>query len=118
MSKGDYRRQVDTLRTVHGASVRVVNEVDEEGQPAGGTVVGPGLTAVFQDGPMGGGGQTGAMVEDMLLAAASRLEFYQDGRFACEENAEALEHVAAALEVLDKRTADRRQREVEGTHQE
>ena len=118
MSKGDYHRQVDTLRTVHGASVRVVNEVDEERQPAGGSVVGPGLTAVFQDGPIGGGMQTGAMVEDMLLAAASRLAFYQSGRFACQENAEAAEHVWAALRCLDARTNKRTARGVEGTHQE
>ena len=118
MSKGDYRRQVDNMRTVHGAAVRVVNEVDEEGQPAGGGVVGTGMTVFFQYGLMGGGMQTGAMVEDMLLAMASRLAFYQSGRFACQEYAEALEHLRAAGAALDARTNKRVARGVEGTHQE
>ena len=101
----------------------IENRVDEEGNPAGGNVVGVGLTISWQDGPLGRGTErkkpNGAFVETVIAAALQRIVFYQtakEGKFNCPENAEALEYLNRALAILDKRTKDREKREVEGTH--
>jgi hypothetical protein len=101
----------------------VHDDVDENGNPTGGTVVGVGVTISWQRGPLGRGAHrqppNGAFVEDVIDAARQRLMFYQaaiEGRFACTENAEAIQLLEAALRVLDARTKAREAREVEGTH--
>jgi len=53
---------------------------------------------------------------NVIMAAKDRIEYYQNSRFACPENAEALEHLNKALAVLDARTKAREARKVEGTH--
>lgn len=98
------------------------HDLDQDGNPAGGVTRSPGLHISWQNGPLGRGehrrAQSGAMVEDVLKAAIGRLEFYQEGRFRCEDNARALQHLRDALDVLDRRTADRERRGVEGSHLE
>lgn len=93
---------------------------DADGNPAGGSTFGPGFAISWQNGPLGRGNlrrePNGAFVENIIAAAVGRLEFYQASRFVCAENAEALEHLAAALEILNERTAQREARAVEGTH--
>lgn len=95
--------------------------VDEHGRPAGGKVRGTGLSIDWQNGPLGRGEDrlipNGAFVEDVLAACAARIEHYQDSEFHSLHNAVALGHIKAALEVLDERTKEREDREVEGTHQ-
>jgi hypothetical protein len=59
----------------------------------------------------------GAFVEDVIAAAVDRLRYYQTSRFACESNFRAIEHLEAAMKVLDQRTKDREARAVEGTHE-
>ena len=59
----------------------------------------------------------GAFVEGVLEAALQRLRHYQLSKFACQENADAIAKIEEALHCLDKRTADRESRGVEGTHQ-
>jgi len=97
------------------------NKVDESGNPAGGYAKAVGLTIEWQDGPLGRGAErqapTGAFIGDVLAAVISRLAFFQDSKFACRENAIALTHIETALLWLEKRTADREARQVEGTHQ-
>jgi hypothetical protein len=99
------------------------NHVDFDGSPAGGIVRGEGLEIQWQDGPLGRGPDrkepNGAFVETVIAAAVQRIEFYQkaaDGKFKCRENAIALTKLEEALLWLNKRTADREAREVEGTH--
>lgn len=96
------------------------NRVDDLGRPAGGFVEGVGLSIQWQDGPLMVDGSrrppNGAFVETVLQAARQRLEHYQGCPFACAENAEALEHVDAALRALQRRTARREAKGVEGTH--
>lgn len=96
------------------------NRLSAEGKPAGGTVVGTGLTIVWQDGPLGRGSDrkapNGAFVEDVIDSARQRIAHYQEGEFACEDNAEALGHLTKALDCLDRRTRERESRAVEGTH--
>jgi len=94
---------------------------DENGNPAGGCVYGTGIVVDWQTGPMKLPEgepieQNGAFVEGVIMAAAQRLECYQNSRFKCPENAGALDHLNAALECLDSRTRDREAKGVEGTH--
>ena len=80
-----------------------VNETDDE-NPAGGYVYGTGLDIEWQNGPLGR--PNGAFVETVIAAAKQRIEYYQQasgGKFACEANAFAIEHLDAALNVLHER---------------
>ena len=96
----------------------VQNDFNLEGDPAGGTVTGKGLSVRWQNGPLGRGDErrepNGAFVETVLEAAASRIQFYQSSKFACRENSIALTHIETALLWLNKRTAERERRGVEG----
>ena len=94
---------------------------DENGAPAGGCSSGTGFCISWQEGPLGRGDSrrkpNGAFVEDVIAAAIDRLEYYQHSRFVCPENATAIASLGCALDALNRRTADREAREVEGTHQ-
>ena len=92
------------------APYRADNLLDDDGNPSGGKVLGTGLRIHWQDGPLGRGDErkepNGAFVETVVAACVERLEFYQeasDGKFACEENAEAIAHFKAGLAVLEAR---------------
>jgi hypothetical protein len=94
---------------------------DKDANPEGGQTFGNGFAIAWQRGPLGRGADrenpNGAFVEDIIAAAQDRLEFYQRSRFNCEENATAIRHLQAALEVLDGRTKRRESQGTEGTHQ-
>lgn len=96
------------------------NRFDDDGKPAGGHAVATGLTVVWQQGPLGRGHDrvepNGAFVETVIEAARRRLRFYQETEFACAENSEAIRHLGYALAILERRTAGREARQVEGTH--
>jgi len=96
------------------------NVNDENGNPAGGHVDGIGLRIDWQNGPLGRGiGRTdpnGAFVETVIAAAKQRIEYYNGSKFKCRENSMAIQKLDEALMWLNKRTADREAREVEGTH--
>lgn len=96
------------------------NYSDPDGNPAGGFVDGKGLRIVWQAGPLGREDNrlttNGAFVETVIQAAKQRLEYYQNSKFACDENEDAINHLAAALVTLNERTSKREQRGVEGTH--
>ncbi len=81
---------------------------DEAGNPAGGSTTAMGIHIMWQDGPLGRGDErknaNGAFVEGVIQAAIGRLEFYQQSRFACHENATAIAFLVGALGVLDQRT--------------
>lgn len=65
------------------------------------------LTVNFQSAPVPNVGVNGVTIEALLAICAHRLECFQGGEFPCEENAEALQHIEAALQSLHNRT-DRR----------
>ena len=94
---------------------------DENGNPAGGITQGRGFTISWQNGPLGKGENrrepNGAFVEDVIVAVVDRLEYYQQSKFASDYNAVAIASLKAALATLNSRTADREQRDVEGTHE-
>ena len=104
------------------AKFEAVNKRDASGNPAGGDVNGTGLMIVWQNGPLGTAEDgtriepNGAFVETVIAAAKQRIEHYQDSKFACRENAIAITKLEEALMWLNKRTADREARKVEGTH--
>lgn len=107
-------------------SVSIENLVDDEGRPAGGSANGTGIAIYWQKGPLREQGSdepaipNGAFVEDVIDVCRQRIEHYQevaDGRFACDENAEAIEHLGEALAALDRRTQRRLDAGTEGTHQ-
>lgn len=94
---------------------------DANGNPAGGCTFGTGFAISWQNGPLGRGEErkepNGAFVEDVLRAVMGRLNFYQDSKFACMENAAALMKLEEALTYLNSRTAKRESQQIEGTHQ-
>lgn len=101
----------------------VNNWTDPDQNPTGGYVKGVGLNIEWQNGPLGRGDErkdpNGAFVETVISAAKQRIEFYQtanNGKFACRENAIAITKLEEALLWLDKRTREREERQVEGTH--
>ena len=55
--------------------------------------------------------------EAVLAVVIDRLRGFQAGAFGCRENALALTKCEEALMWLEKRTADRKARHVEGTHE-
>ena len=115
---------------------KIENTRDYNLNPTGGKVIGCGLTIFWQDGPLGRhhkncstlpeGGDcvwectrkppNGAFVETVISAAVQRLEFYQESKFECKENAVAIDALTEALESLSARTMNREKRAVEGTH--
>jgi hypothetical protein len=76
----------------------------------------PGIVAQikFQKGCARKKGWNGCTNEDLLNVVRDRLECFQAGPFPCKENDRALVHVQRALKALNKRTADRKKRNVEG----
>ena len=71
----------------------------------------------FQNGPIQEVGVNGISNEALLAIVEDRLLGFQNGQFACRENAVALTKIQEALMWLGKRTRDRLARGVEGTHQ-
>lgn len=94
--------------------------VDANGNPAGGSTFGDGFAISWQNGPLGRDenrkAANGAFVENVIKAAAGRIEHYQSSKFACEENETALRYLNMALVALNSRTLGREKRKVEGTH--
>jgi len=99
---------------------RKVSSIDEPG--AGGAChqysvdIGerPVAFAMFQKGAIEENGVNGCQNEDLLVIVKDRLASFQAGDYPCYENKQALHHIEAALDWLNKRTVDRRTRGVEG----
>ncbi len=96
------------------------NDNDEHGNPAGGLVTGKGLNISWQDGPLGNTDRiepNGAFVETVISAALQRIQYYQNSKFKCRENAIAITKLEEALHWLDSRTRRREVDKTEGTHE-
>lgn len=75
------------------------------------------LVVLFQNGPIGEvGGLNGVTGEVLLAIVKDRLEAFQRGPYACDDNAVALAAVDNAMYALQTRTRNRIARGVEGTH--
>ena len=94
--------------------------VDDDGNPAGGTSQATGIIIVWQDGPLGRGEDrippNGAFVETGLAMIKDRIEWYNSGKFACAENADAIYHIEKAMAALNSRTKRREEAGTEGLH--
>ena len=91
-----------------------ISACDAYGEPIG--PLGQFARVQFQDGPIKEAGINGTTHEDLLGIVMHRLNSFQSGQFACFENGKALAAVEEAMFWLNKRTADRQARNVEGTH--
>ena len=102
-------------------SMEAHNLLDEAGNPSGGTVSALGLDIRWQDGVLenddGRQEPNGCFVETVIRAAIQRLEFFQESKFRCRENALTITKLEEALHWCAHRTADRQARGVEGTHE-
>jgi hypothetical protein len=74
------------------------------------------IVILFQNGTIPDVGVNGLTLEALLAICADRLIGFQSGKFACNDNAEALAHIEQALTLLQKRTRSRIARSVEGKH--
>jgi len=97
------------------------NFTDENENPAGGFVDSIGLEITWQNGPLANEDGSrkepnGAFVETVIAAAKQRIEYYNETKFRCRENSMAITKLDEALMWLNKRTSDREERGVEGTH--
>jgi len=72
-------------------------------------------TVSFQNGPIKENGINGCHQEDLLAIVIDRLQSFQTGEYSCRENAIAITKIEEAMLWLNKRTADRKNRGVEGT---
>ena len=105
--------------------INQIHNLDDLGNPAGGTSTSIGLVVHWQNGPIPRDSkgnpiieENGCFVETVILACIGRLDFYQSSRFACKANTDALSNLHRALSILQERTADRVKRGVEGKHEE
>lgn len=71
---------------------------------------------LFQNGTIAEVGTNGVTHEVLLAILIDRLQGFQNGPYKCRENAIALTHLEDAQMWLQKRTRDRMNRGVEGTH--
>jgi hypothetical protein len=113
----------DKYKELNVQLLTCTNELDDNGNPTGGEVVGPGLTIHWQKGPRTPDAEgnlapsNGAFVEDVIYAAIQRLEFFQDSPYKTDENEEACVALTNALVALDRRRQERKARGVEGKHE-
>ncbi len=85
-----------------------------EGLPPGAVIE---TTIRFQNGAIGVVGTNGLTHEALTAVVIDRLEGFQRGPYACQDNADALDHYRAAMACLQRRTLARVARGVEGTHE-
>ena len=77
----------------------------------------PPIHIHFQEGPVAEVGPNGISCEALLAIVKDRLDGFQAGDYACEENAIALDGVERALAAMHFRTGARAGAGVEGTSQ-
>lgn len=81
------------------------------------TLIGRAYIA-FQKGPRKDPYSTqGVLDTDLLEIVRDRLKEFQEGEFACRENACALTHIEEALMWMNRRAEDRAERNVLGTYE-
>ena len=78
-------------------------------------LAGQEVDLVFQNGTVPEVGRNGFQNEEVLEVLIDRMK-YLNGMFACRENSIVITKLEEALMWLEKRTADRVKRDVEGKH--
>ena len=106
-----FRADVKAFDAHHEYVVRKREEVGE-GEP-----IRESLGVVtFQKGPIKEYGVNGVMNEDLIAMVLDRLYSFQESEYKCRENALAITKLEETLMWLRKRTLEREDRGVEGTH--
>lgn len=72
-------------------------------------------TIKFQNGAMKEADLNGVFNEDLIIIVIHRLECFQESKFNCKENQEAIGHLEDALKSLRARTNKRRENGTIGT---
>jgi len=94
----------------------LIHGFEEENNPS--LILGhDGIQILFQNGPVGESGMNGLTNESLIAVVIDRLEGFQSGPYACEDNQEALLSLYQAMLALQRRTVERVARQVEGTSQ-
>lgn len=93
----------------------IVVAVPAEGEETG--LDNPYAKVKFQEGPIKENGVNGCHNEDLIAIVLDRLQCLNQGDFKCRENSIAITKLEEAMMWLNKRTADRKARGVEGTSQ-
>lgn len=106
-----------------GVAQLTVRAVDEPGDGGanheyeiGGLASAAVVRVSFQNGTVSEKGLNGVTETVLLAILIDRLRSFQNGGFACRENAEALTNCEVALHWAHQRTLARMRRGVEGTH--
>ena len=100
-----------------GGATHVYQVALDRGPYAGLRVLDTLCTIRFQNGPIKEAGLNGLSNEALLAIVADRLEGFQSGPFASDDNEIARNLVRCAMQTLHRRTKERMARNVEGTHQ-
>lgn len=93
------------------------NWTDEQGNHDGGVSTGIGFTIAWQRGSLNEAGRNGAFLIEVVEACLNQVEHFQDGKFKCQENAEAIFHLEQAIAFLKSRRDRRKQDGTLGTTQ-
>lgn len=108
-----------TVRTVGGQGVgnaHIAYSVFGEASGALGTSNGFAATLKFQEGAVPAVGVNGLTNEVLIAIVLDRLRGFQAGLYPCRENALAITNLEQGLMWLQRRTADRLRRNVEGSY--
>ena len=116
-----YSQPPQTITTFGQSNpIRSRNYTDADGNPSSGYATGPGLSVIFQDGPRGKlpdgtlAPANAAFVEDLLVAAYQRLQFFQESKYKHDDNGKAMNLIAQAINALGNRAKERAARGVLG----
>ena len=88
------------------------NWTNSSGNHEGGVSYGEGFCISWQRGPLNETGRNGAFLIEVLEACYQQLEYFQNSKFACAENEQALGHLRVTIQLMENR---RKNRQVEGT---
>lgn len=100
----------------HGA-ISQRNWIDRDGNHDGGYSSGVGFQINWQRGALSqAGGRNGAFVIEVLTACKAQLEFYNSGKFRCDENTEAINRIESSIQSLRDRQQRRYNEGTLGTH--
>lgn len=99
--------------------IKTTNLKDKDGNPSGGECIGNGVNIRWQNGPLGRDWDridpNVAFIETVIQCVIKRLEFYQNSKFNCDENHEAIVALENAVDVLNSRTKRREEDGTDGT---
>lgn len=106
---------------IAGQPIESTNFTDGEGNPDGGHTEAAGLSIRWQRGTLDTDDEVpwnGCFLVTLLESARLRLEYYQDTKFKCADNEEALYHIEESIKILNRRQVQRFCKGVRGSHEE